>query len=95
MSTSSEAYFKPKYSIKYLEKAYFETLQIDVNFTTDFWIDCKDNFTQDEIIEFSYFTPKVFGREIRAYVGLIPAGIPHGNQTLNAQHKYACREIFG
>ena len=81
--------------MKNLDQAYFKTLNIDVNMTTDFWINCKDNFTGDEIIEFSYFTPKSFGRGTRAYVGLIPAEIPHNNQTLNAQHKYACREILG
>ena len=81
--------------MKNLDQAYFETLNIDVNMTSDFWINCKDNFTRDEIIEFSYFTPKSFGRGTRAYVGLIPAEIPHNNQTLNAQHKYACREILG
>ena len=82
-------------TMKNLDQAYFETLNMDVNMTTDFWINCKDNFTGDEIIEFSYFTPKSFGRGTRAYVGLIPAEIPHNNQTLNAQHKYACREILG
>ena len=81
--------------MKNLDQAYFESLYIDINMTADFWINCKDNFTQDEIIEFSFFTPKSFGRGTRAYVGLIPAEIPHNNQTLNAQHKYACREILG
>ena len=78
-----------------LDQAYFETLQVKINMTTDFWIDCKDFFTRDEIIEFSYFTPKLFGRETRAYVGLIPAGIPHNNQSINSQAMYAYREIAG
>ena len=78
---------------RYLIQAYFNDRNIKINMSTDFWVNCNSNFSNEDFIEFSYFTPKSLTG--RAYVGLVPAEIPHGNQTLNAEKKYACREIYG
>ena len=77
---------------RYLIQAYFNDRNIKINMSTDFWVNCNSNFSNEDFIEFSYFTPKSLTG--RAYVGLVPAEIPHGNQTLNSERKYACYEIF-
>ena len=89
---STKIFISPEFS-SHLNQAYFHDHNISIDISNDFWIHCKENFSQEEVIEFSYFTPTSLTG--RAYVGLIPAKIPHGNQTLNAEKKYACREIFG
>ena len=59
----------------------------------NFTVICDKVFTQDDLIRVTFFTPKSFIGW--GWVGLVPASIVHGNESLNWHHSYAHFKIEG
>ena len=66
---------------------HFISSSFNRTFASNFTVMCDKKFNEDDVIMVSYLTPESFTGQ--GWVGLVPAGIRHYNESINWRHNYA------